>query len=134
MIVDSSAVIAVLRAEPDAEAFAAALAQASEPKRMSAASWLEAAIVIDGSGDPVASARFDTFCRRAGIELVEVTGAQAALARAAYRSFGKGSGHPARLNFGDCFSYALARESGERLLFKGGDFAATDLEAYPLTA
>lgn len=131
MIVDSSAVVAVLRAEPEAAALAEALAGGDEPKRMSAASWLEAAIVIDGSGDPVASARFDAFCRRAEIEVVGVTPAQAALARQAYRSFGKGSGHPAQLNFGDCFTYALACESGERLLFKGKDFGQTDLEPYP---
>lgn len=132
MIVDSSAVIAVLRAESDAPRFAAALA-ADEPKRMSAASWLEAAIVIDGSRDPVASARFDTFCRRAAIERVDVTPAQADLARQAYRDYGRGSGHAAALNFGDCFSYALARESGDRLLFKGNDFSLTDIEAVPLT-
>jgi ribonuclease VapC len=131
VIVDASAVIAVLRAEPDAATFAEALA-ADEPKRMSVVSWLEAAIVIDGSRDPVASARFDTFCRRAGIERVEVTAAQADLARQAYRDYGRGSGHPAALNFGDCFAYALARERGEPLLFKGEYFALTDIEAYPI--
>lgn len=130
MIVDSSAVIAVLRDEADAAVFAAALTDSAEPRLMSAASWLEAAIVIDGSRDPVASARFDHFCRRASIELVEVTASQAALARRAYQDYGKGSGHPANLNYGDCFSYALARETAERLLFKGQDFARTDIQPY----
>lgn len=132
MIVDSSALIAVLRDEPDAPAFAAALAEAAEPRLMSAANWLEAAIVIDGSRDPVASARFDQLCRRAGIELAEVTASQALLARKAYQDYGKGSGHPAGLNYGDCFSYALARETGERLLFKGDDFTHTDVQPYPI--
>lgn len=123
-----------MRGEPDADRFAAALASAGEPKRISAGTWLEAAIVVDGSGDPVVSARFDTILRRASIHIEPVTQSQAALARQAYRDYGKGSGHPARLNYGDCFAYALAREKGERLLFKGGDFSETDIEAYPLDA
>lgn len=126
MIVDASAVIAVLRNEEDAVSFAKALERARR-RRISAVNYVEAAAVIDGSKDPIASRRFDDFMREAEIEIVAVTATQAKLAREAYRDFGKGSGHAARLNLGDCFAYALARESGEPLLFKGTDFAKTDL-------
>jgi ribonuclease VapC len=134
MIVDSSALIAILRDEPDAPRFAAALADADEPRRMAMPNWLEAAIVIDGSRDPIASARFDALCTRAGIEIVAATADHGRLARQAYRDYGKDSGHPAQLNFGDCFAYALARETGERLLFKGSDFSRTDIAPWPLPA
>lgn len=96
---------------------------------MSAANFLEAAVVIDGSRDPIASRRFDELINTAEIAVVPVTAAQAHIARAAYRDFGKDSGHPAGLNFGDCFAYALARESQEPLLFKGKDFIHTDVRA-----
>jgi ribonuclease VapC len=86
-------------------------------------------VVIDASCDPIATRKFDDFIREANISIEPVTEVQARIARAAYRDFGKGSGHPARLNFGDCFAYALAKESGEPLLFKGGDFAHTDIVA-----
>lgn len=92
MIVDSSAVLAILRAEPEAPAYAAALGSSDEAKRMSAANWLEAAIVIDGSRDPVASGRFDALVRRAGIEVAAVTAAQAALAGQAYVTSAKAAG------------------------------------------
>ena len=128
MILDTSAVIAILRAEPEAPAFARAIEQAPQ-RRMSTANFLETAVMIDGSRDPVASRRLDEFFRLAGISLEPVTAEQAHLARTAYRDFGKGSGHPAQLNFGDCFAYALARATGERLLFKGQDFSQTDLVA-----
>src|SRR5437016_4154049 len=94
---------------------------------MSAASFLEAAIVVDLSRDPIASRRFDDLLEVAGVTIEPVTDKHARLGRAAYRDFGKGSGHPAQLNFGDCFAYALARESGEPLLFKGRDFTYTDV-------
>ena len=96
---------------------------------MSAATYLEAAVVIDGSRDAVASRRFDDFMREAAIAIEPVTESQARLAREAYRDFGKGSGHPARLNFGDCFAYALAKTRCESLLFKGEDFGHTDVVA-----
>lgn len=95
---------------------------------MSVASYLEAAILIDRSGDPIASRRFDSLIEVAGIVLEPVSIGQAFLARQAFRDFGRGSGHPAKLNFGDCFSYALAKEKGEPLLFKGKDFSNTDVE------
>ena len=127
MIVDTSAIIAFLRDEEDAPEFALALATASHPK-VSAATWLEAAVVVDGSRDPVASRRYDDLVREIGLEIVEVTAEQALIARAAYRDYGKGSGHPAQLNFGDCCSYALARVTGEPLLSKGDDdFGKTDV-------
>jgi ribonuclease VapC len=96
-------------------------------RRMSAANFVETALVIDGSRDPIASRRFDELVKEARIAIEPVTEAQARIAREAYRDFGKGSGHPAKLNFGDCFAYALAKTSGEPLLFKGDDFIHTDI-------
>ena len=126
MIVDTSALIAILRDEPDAGACAAAIA-ASPDRRISAANFVEAAIVIDASRDPVASRRFDDLVTEAQLVIEAVTEAHARIAREAYRDFGRGGGHPARLNFGDCFAYALASATGEPLLFKGYDFSHTDI-------
>jgi ribonuclease VapC len=126
MIVDSSALLAILRDEPDAQVFAAAIAKAGSC-RISAATFLETAIVIDGSRDPVASRRFDDLVDQAELVIEPVTEQQVRIAREAYRDFGKGSGHPAQLNFGDCFAYALAKTSGDPLLFKGRDFVHTDI-------
>jgi ribonuclease VapC len=126
VIVDASALIAILRDEPEASACARAIEAASR-RRISAANFVEAAIVIDAAHDPIASRRFDDLLRAAQLEIEPVTEAQARIAREAYRDFGRGSGHPARLNFGDCFAYALARVTGEPLLFKGDDFTHTDL-------
>jgi ribonuclease VapC len=126
VIIDSSALIAILRAEPDAQAYAGAIADAST-RRVSAVSFVESAVVIDASRDPIAARRFDEFIREASISIEPVTEAQAQIAREANRDFGKGSGHKARLNFGDCFAYALAKTMGEPLLFKGSDFARTDV-------
>jgi len=128
MIVDTSALIAILRDEPEAVACAKAI-EAAISCRVSAANFVEAALVIDSSRDPVASRRFDDLCREAHLAIEPVTEAQARIAREAYRDFGRGSGHPAKLNFGDCFAYALAKVSGEPLLFKGDDFAHTDITA-----
>jgi ribonuclease VapC len=96
-------------------------------RRISAANYLETAIVIDASRDPVASRRFDELVDAAELQVEPVTKEQARIAREAYRDFGKGSGHKAALNFGDCFAYALAKVNGEALLFKGNDFSHTDL-------
>jgi len=98
-------------------------------RRLSAANFVEVGAVIDGAGDPVASRRYDDLLRAARVTIIPVTETQARLARQAYRDFGKGSGHPARLNFGDCFAYALAKELSEPLLFKGDDFMHTDVIA-----
>ena len=126
MIVDSSALIAILRAEADAAAYTEAIERA-EICRISAATLLETAIVVDGSRDPILSRRLDDLLIEAGIDIEPFTEAQAYIARQAYRDYGRGSGHPAQLNFGDCFAYALARARGEPLLFKGGDFRHTDI-------
>jgi ribonuclease VapC len=126
VIVDTSALIAILRDEPEALVSAEAIT-APTVCRMSAASFLEAAAVIDAGRDPVASRRFDELLAVAQIMIEPVTETQARIAREAYRDFGKGSGHPAQLNFGDCFAYALAKETGEPLLFKGDDFHHTDI-------
>ena len=133
MIVDSSALVAIARAEPDAARFAAALVAARTPA-MSAVNYVEAAVVIDSARDPVASRRFDELIRAADIDVVPVTVEQAMLARRAYQDFGRGSGSPARLNFGDCFAYALASVRREPLLYKGDDFTHTDLAAADLPA
>jgi len=127
MIVDTSALIAILRDEAEAMMYARAIAGAAI-RRLSAANYVETAAVIDGSRDPVASRRFDDLLREAEFVIEPVTAAQARIAREAYRDYGRGSGHPAKLNFGDCFAYALARETGEPLLFKGKDFAHTDIK------
>jgi ribonuclease VapC len=128
VIIDSSAVLAILFAEVDAAAYARAI-EAAQVRRVSAGNWLETALRVDQGGDAVASNAFDDFVRTAQVSVEAVTATQAELARRAYRAYGKGTGHPARLNFGDCFAYALAKESGEPLLFKGDDFANTDIKA-----
>ncbi len=127
MIVDTSALIAILRDEPEAPVCAKAIASSTNP-RVSAANFVEAALVIDASRDPIASRRFDELIKVAEITIEPVTEDQARIAREAYRDFGKGSGHAAKLNFGDCFAYALAKVTGEPLLFKGDDFVHTDID------
>jgi ribonuclease VapC len=128
LIVDTSAIIAILRDEPEGQRFRALLERDPAPK-MSVATYVEAGVVVDSDRSPALSRQLDELVRAAGIELRPVTVAQAKLAREAYRDFGRGSGHRAKLNFGDSFSYALAKELGEPLLFKGSDFSRTDVEA-----
>jgi ribonuclease VapC len=126
VIVDSSALVAILWSEPDAPVFAGAIGAASN-RRMSAGTYLEIAIVVDARRNPIASRRLDEFIAEAAISIEPVTAEQAHIARQAYRDFGKGSRHPAQLNFGDCFAYALAKKLREPLLFKGNDFIHTDI-------
>ena len=126
MIVDTSAFIAILRDEADAMVFARAIANTAT-RRISAATYVETAAVIDASRDPIASRRFDDLLHEAQFAIESVTEVQARIAREAYRDFGRGSGHPARLTFGDCFAYALAKAMDEPLLFKGDDFTRTDI-------
>jgi len=126
VIIDVSALLAVLLNEPERSRFEEAIAADLYP-RISAASYLEAGIIADSRRDPMRSRYLDTFLASAEIAIEPVTAEQAVIARTAYRDFGKGSGHPAKLNFGDCFSYALAKAYDEELLFKGDDFSHTDI-------
>jgi ribonuclease VapC len=127
MIIATSALIAILRDEPEARRFAEVIAAATA-RRISASTYVELGAVIDSGRDPVASRLVDGLLDAAHIVIEPVTEAQARIARDAYRDFGKGSGHAAGLNFGDCFAYALAKATGEPLLFKGDDFARTDIQ------
>ena len=126
MIVDTSVITAILKEEHDADTIADILAR-TEVRRMSAVSYVEAGVVVDGNQDPVLSRRFDDLLRDVEIAVEPVTMNQARIAREAYRDFGKGR-HRAGLNLGDCFAYALAKEKREPLLFKGDDFCHTDIE------
>ena len=127
MVVDASALTAIFFMEPDAPTYLQAL-QAAPYLCMSAANFLEIAIVIDNAETPEQMLDLDLFLAEAGVEIVPVTARQARLAREAYRRFGNGN-HPATLNFGDCFAYALAKERDLPLLFKGNDFTRTDLRS-----
>lgn len=126
MIVDASAILAILRHESDREAILAALT-GDEVCRMSAGSRLELSVVVARLADPVLARKVDDLLDAVGLVVEPFTAEQAAVAAAAVADFGCGSGHPAKLNFGDCFSCALARVTGEPLLFKGEDFGHTDL-------
>ena len=120
--------IAVLRKEHDYLRYRRAIAKSPEC-RMSTATYLESAIIADRDHSPLLSREFDRAITALEVELVPVSVEQAQIARAAYRDFGRSSGHPARLNFGDCFAYALAVERDEPLLFKGDDFGHTDVRS-----
>jgi len=125
MVIDTSALIAILLNEAEAEAFAKAIA--ADPKRLiSAFNLLEAAIVIEAKKGEAGGIELDLLLHRARMEIVAISAEQVELARTAWRLYGKGN-HPAGLNIGDCCAYALAKYSGEPLLFKGGDFALTDI-------
>ncbi|UNB51522.1 type II toxin-antitoxin system VapC family toxin [Mycolicibacterium sp. YH-1] len=127
MVIDTSALVAMLTDEPDAELFEARVAD--DPVRtMSTASYLETAIVIESRFGESGGRELDLWLHRASVSLVAVDADQAEVARAAYRLYGKGR-HRAGLNYGDCFSYALAKVSGQPLLFKGDDFGHTDVVA-----
>lgn len=126
MVLDTSALIAILSAESEATALAAAMA-AADVRRLSAASLLETAIVIEARHGAAGGQKLDELIQAALIQIEPVTTEQVTAARLAYRTYGKGR-HPAGLNYGDCFAYALAKISGEPLLFKGADFSQTDIE------
>lgn len=128
MVIDTSAILAILFDEPDAERYAGAVAEADR-RVISAGSLLEVAIVIDNQAGPAAGRQLDAFVERARITVEPVTEHQVRIARQAYLGHGKGN-HPAGLNFGDCFAYALAKATREPLLFKGGDFSQTDVIAF----
>lgn len=126
MILDTSAVIAIVRGEPERERFLD-LAVAADRVVIGAPTLVETGVVVDGMGNPAASRKLDALLDQLRAVTVPFDEAQAQIARAAYRDFGKGSGHPAKLNFGDCLAYAAAKATGEPLLFKGDGFIHTDL-------
>jgi ribonuclease VapC len=127
MILDTSAILAILFEEDDAEIYAQAITRA-DSCRLSAATFAETAILVEAQTRNNGGRQLDAFIRRAGIAIEPVTEEQAHIARQAFIDFGKGR-HPAGLNYGDCFSYALSKATREPLLFKGKDFAKTDLSA-----
>lgn len=124
MVIDTSAIVAILQGEPERRSFIEAMEDAAS-LRMSAATFVEVSMVIEARYGAEGVRELDHFLDRAGVEIVPVDIEQARAARTAFSRFGKGR-HPAGLNHGDCFSYALAVVTGERLLCKGGDFAQTD--------
>lgn len=128
MVIDSSALIALLLGEPESAEFTRASA-VSATRRVSVASYLETAIVMLNRAGPDAKRAVDRLVDELALQVVPFTRDQANLAIAAYERYGRGRGHPAALNFGDCFTYALAKQTGEPVLFKGRDFSRTDLEA-----
>jgi len=127
MIVDTSALVAILYREPEAAAFAQLIYDA-DVCRISVASYVELSMVVENQLGPEGMRQAETFFRRAGIVIEPVTLDHGELARQAFLDFGKGR-HRAALNYGDCFSYALAKATGEPLLFKGDDFSRTDIKA-----
>lgn len=128
MIVDASAVLAVLLEEPDGRRIEDVITTAIDELVMSPMNYLEAAVSVDRLKSEHKSDTFDRFMATAGITLVPITADQAFRAREAYKTYGRGN-HPAKLNLGDCFAYALSKARGEPLLFKGDDFRLTDVEA-----
>ena len=129
MVIDTSAMAAILLGEPEALALSQAIA--ADPRRLvSAFSLLEAGIVVEARKGPAAGRELDLLLHRCRADIVPLTESQAEIARAAWRRFGKGR-HPAGLNLGDCAAYALSRSSGEPLLCTGEDFPKTDLKLVP---
>ncbi|WP_429811238.1 type II toxin-antitoxin system VapC family toxin [Ensifer sp. B1-9] len=127
MVIDTSAIVAIAFNEPEAETYEQKVVDA--PRRfISAATVLELAIVIEARLGEAGAAELDLWLYKANVEIVAVDAEQIAVARRAWRSYGKGR-HPAGLNYGDCFSYALAKTRSEPLLYKGDDFSRTDIEA-----
>ncbi|MDQ3715463.1 MAG: type II toxin-antitoxin system VapC family toxin [Actinomycetota bacterium] len=128
MIIDTSALIAVMRGEDGCDELMRTLAS-STTTRISTGTLLEAGIVIDRLGDPILGRRLDDLLLAIAVVVEPVTPEHVRVGRQAYRDFGKGSGHPAGLNFGDCFAYALARTASEPLLYVGNDFGHTDVSS-----
>lgn len=128
MVIDTSALAAIFFAEPERQRFLNAITSA-ENRLLSAASVLETGILLESRQGEAAGREFDLFVVRANLQIVSVDAEQAELARSAWRRYGKGR-HSAALNYGDCFSYALAKSSDEPLLAKGTDFALTDIAVW----
>ncbi len=127
MVIDTSALVAILWEEPEKDAFIEAISGAPDPT-ISAATLLEARIVVEARAGVEGTERLEQLLEAGGVRVVAFSAAQSDAAHQAWREFGRGNS-PARLNFGDCFSYALAREMGRSLLFKGDDFARTDVKS-----
>jgi ribonuclease VapC len=130
MVIDTSALVAIFLAEPERKLLLDLVLKA-ETRMISAATVLETGIVLEARRGESAGREFDLFVVRANLQIVAVDSEQTEIARSAWRKYGKGR-HPAALNFGDCFAYALAKFAGEPLLAKGTDFAATDIEVCPI--
>jgi ribonuclease VapC len=128
VILDTSAIVAILQDEAESELFKETIS-ANLPVRLSAGTFVELGVVALRARSPALDRLIDDFMVRTEVIIEPVTERQARIAREAYRDYGKGSGHPAGLNFGDCFAYALARDLGEPLLYKGIDFAETDVRS-----
>jgi ribonuclease VapC len=125
MVIDTSAIMAILQREPEKDKFLVTLALA--PSRIiSAGTWFETTVVVESWNGPRGAADLDRFIEDSGVEIIPFDTAQAQIAREAYRRYGRGY-HRAGLNMGDCFAYALSKHAGEPLLFKGNDFAQTDV-------
>lgn len=129
MIIDTSAIVAIIKGEDDSTRLLELTLASQTSLKMSASTYVELGAVVDAVKDPVASRRLDALLQKLSIQVVPFTPEQAVLARAANRDFGTGSGSRACLNLGDTFSYALAKHLSEPLLFKGGEFSETDVEA-----
>lgn len=128
MVIDTSALLAILLAEPDSEVMVEAIVGA-EPRLLGAPTLVEAAAVMAARKGPQGEVALDALLQRLDIEVIAMTPEAATFARSAYARYGKGIGSPAVLNYGDCLAYGVARATGEPLLFKGEDFLATDIEA-----
>jgi ribonuclease VapC len=131
MVIDTSAILAILFNEPEAEHFEIAL-EADPSRLISAATLLETAIVVEARLGEAGGQELDLLLEKAQVVIIPFTAEHAKIARYAYRTYGKGQ-HPAGLNYGDCFAYALAKTTGEPLLFKGNDFSRTDVTSWPLS-
>jgi ribonuclease VapC len=128
MIVDSSAIVAILDQEDDWKKFYTALMDRRHTNTMSVATLLEVTILVSRSKDALHRQQLDQLIRDFGIAIVPVSLEQGEIARKAHHKYGRGSGHKAKLNFGDCFAYALAKHTGQPLLYKGSDFSQADIE------
>jgi ribonuclease VapC len=132
MVIDTSALLAILQNEPERRAFNEAI-EAAEKRSLSTASFVEASIIVESRYGADGTRDLDLFIAKAQIELIAVDIEQAHLARQAFRLFGKGR-HPAGLNYGDCFSYALAHSLADSLLYKGADFGKCNIESHPASS
>jgi ribonuclease VapC len=126
VIIDASALLAIVLAEPDAARYAKAIAIAADP-RIPSVTWFEASMQVDTRGDDIAINRFDDFIQDFGLRIIPFTADHARQARVARRIYGRNN-HPAQLNFGDCLVYGVAKAEREPLLFKGNEFSQTDIE------